>query len=764
MFRFLFIPIILFSTSIGFAQIGTGQWQMHIPARKAIDLAVGDNIILTALESGLVEYDTKENENRVLNRLNALSDTKISALVFEPTTKRFFIGYETGNIDIYSNGTIRNFPDIFISKVEGDKKIIHFSCHNGLIYATTSIGLVVIDAQRTEVKETYFPPNLNDAPNSTYVHNDSIFILSQTSLFKGALKNPLLTRPEQWSKVNRVFQPTNGNFAKLRSYKDELYVLYKSTNFGSDSVYVLSNQGLRRKIGAFFSMEIVDFDVLSDQQIVVYFNEGLIIFDQNEKTVHAFTTYFPSFKSAPRRIIRTESAYYIADNQQGLVRYQLDNGYNFILQEGPLKNSFYRINGTEKTFFVTGGTIDRVLFQYKKDGAMRYNDGVWTQLDMNNQKLWNTGKVWDISVAAVNPSNVNEAALGSYSIDALSIVKNDTVSKIYNASNSPLEPSTLGNGNVCVSDVEYDDDGNLWVLNGYSTEPLKCLKADGTWKTYNTGGQTTAKFTTDLVIDQQNNKWFGVTGGGLVGVDTAGNYVVLNATDGTGNLPSLNVTTLAVDFDNNIWIGTEEGFSVLYNSASAIENGTGNSSRILIEYEGNTENLLGSTLITDIEIDGGNRKWIATASTGIFLLSANGQEVLANYTQENSPLISDNILDMWIDQKKGELFVITDLGMVSLRIDATEEDPDYSSINVFPNPVKPGFYGPITIQGIRFNSDVKITDAGGNLVYATTSNGGTATWNGYLLDGSPAPSGMYFIWTASNEVKAKKVAQVVIIR
>ena len=236
---------------------------------------------------------------------------------------------------------------------------------------------------------------------------------------------------------------------------------------------------------------------------------------------------------------------------------------------------------------------------------------------------------------------------------------------------------------------------------------------------------------------------------------------------GNGNLPSNNVTAVAVDFDDEIWIGTEDGFVVLYNSAGVFGSTNVDASRILVNFEGNVEQLLDDTPISDIEIDGGNRKWIATASTGIFLLSADGQEVITHFTKENSPLISDNILDMEFDYQTGELFIVTDIGLVSYRSDATQGDPEYSNVTVFPNPVKPDYFGPITIQGIRYDSDVKITDVAGNLVYQTTSNGGTATWNGKTLTGENVPGGIYMIWTATNEKKDgqnKKVAKVAVIR
>jgi ligand-binding sensor domain-containing protein len=165
-------------------------------------------------------------------------------------------------------------------------------------------------------------------------------------------------------------------------------------------------------------------------------------------------------------------------------------------------------------------------------------------------------------------------------------------------------------------------------------------------------------------------------------------------------------------------------------------------------------------------VDGGNRKWIASANSGIFLLSPDGLEILQHITTENSSLISNNIMDIQFNNKTGELFIVTDKGLVSYRADASYQDEEYSDVQVFPNPVRPEFQGPITIQGIRYDSDVKVTDVAGNLVYQTKSNGGTATWNGKNLQGEPVKSGVYLFWTATNsaENKGRKIGKVLVIR
>jgi hypothetical protein len=282
------------------------------------------------------------------------------------------------------------------------------------------------------------------------------------------------------------------------------------------------------------------------------------------------------------------------------------------------------------------------------------------------------------------------------------------------------------------------------------------------------------KYTTRMVLDKNDNIWFATETNGLFGYnysktfDNAGDDQRINLTSGdySGALPSENVTALAVDLDGELWIGTDAGFAVLYNTSGAFTalSGDYNAQRIKVRFEGNVEYMLGSTHITDIEVDGGNRKWMATSGAGLVLLSADGSEIVQQFTKENSDLISNNVYDLKINQETGELFIITDLGLVSFRSDATQDDADYSSTKVFPNPVRPGYEGLITIQGIRYDSDVKVTDVAGNLVFKTTSNGGTATWDGKRVDGSAVDSGVYLIWTATNEGTSRKVGKVVVVK
>lgn len=756
-----------------FAQLGTGQWRMHVAAAQSVDVAYGDGLALAALKTGVIEYDEAAGETKIYNDLNGLSDILVSCISYDPGTKSFFIGYDNGNIDqLYSDGTIVNIPAVKLASITGNKKINSFTSRNGKVFAATGFAIIVLDPIKHEVKDTYKPFATPKNYQSVLFLNDSIYALHNDGMVKAFENNPLLGNPNNWTVDTRVDIPAlDVIYQEAAVYNNELYVLAKREAYGADSIMKVTSGGLQEFIGHQFNMEIVNFQIINNK-FGISFSDSYILFNEDLSIFFGISAYS---NPAPqiRAVAFDGTNYWVADYKNGLVRLDPFGNARIISTEGPPKNDFFSINGKDGKIVVTGGTIDRVVLSFSLSGAYTMQDETWNLYDKTTQpSVWASG-VWDIGTAAINPKNLDEVAFGGYCENGLSISNGSQVTQVYGASNSILENTGLGNNMTCVAGVEYDDDGNLWILNGYTNKPLKVRAADGSWYPMSTNSLISGTYVSELAIDYNGNKWAGVYGKGLMGYKDNG--TISNTSDdiikviqtgaGSGNLPSETVTAIAVDFDNEIWIGTDNGLAVLYNSDGIFSAaGTTDVSRILVTYDGNVELLLGNSFISDIEVDGGNRKWIGTQESGVFLVSADGQEVLANFNKDNSPMISNLVLDMEFNHLTGELFIITDNGMVSYRTDATYEDADYSSTTVFPNPVKPDFFGPITIQGIKYGSDVRITDAAGNLVYKTTSNGGTATWNGKRLTGEDVSSGVYFIWTAPVEGKGKKVGKVVVIR
>jgi hypothetical protein len=763
---------LLISSSL-FSQVGTGEWRLHVPAKKSIDVVVGNNMIYAAFLNGVLEYDLSNSEKSLWTNVNGLSDINISCLAYSQQDNSLFIGYTNGNIDKIKDNRVTNIPAIKLAQIQGSKKINRIVIHENHAYFATDFSVVKVDIEKNEVRDTYYPGNGTKPILDLAFRNDSIFALSPDRMYRGFLNNPALADPSYWITDHRLPTLTVPGYKDLEKVNGELVVLHQDPENVNDSVFRIKNTGLEWVNDAGFNMEVVSLNTINGKLAVNMYG-GVLVYNENNSYAAIINLYSFGGEFLPNQSVGYNNKFYIADDVSGLVEYTSTSQSQKISFSGPPKNEFYALDWNKGKLAVAGGKLSGNTVVFSTAGVYTFKDEVWHLTDPFTAAKWQSVKIWDCLSVSVDPVNGEKTAVGSYSEVPLSILDaSDDVSEIYTLVNSPIEETSLNNGWALVSATQYDEQGNLWIVNGYSQNPLKVLSKDNVWYSYDTGNASKNKFTKKIAIDYNGNKWFAVEGQGLFAYTdngTLGNinddaYRQLSSDPMGGNLPSNSVSAIAVDFDNEIWIGTDNGFAILYNSENVFTANPGdfNAQRIKLEYEGNVEYLLGNTFISDIEVDGANRKWVATANAGILLLSADGSEIIEQWTVDNSPLISNNIIDIELDQTSGELFIVTDIGLVSYRTDASYEDPEYASVKVFPNPVNPDFYGPITIQGIRYNSDVKITDIAGNLVYKTTSNGGTATWNGKTLTGERVKTGVYLIWTAANEEKGKKVGKVVVI-
>ncbi len=769
--RLLLILTLFFPLGI-FAQIGTGQWRLHIPSKTAKDVVTLSDRVFTAFDNGVSEYVYSTNELTTWDVVTGLSDITISSLGHSSSTNSVFIGYENGNIDHIRNNQVTNIPAIDLAEIQGSKKIYNIVEHQGYMYFATGFAIVKIDPIKNEVRDTYYPTNGNKSIIDVAFRNDTIFALTETLMFTGDLTNIALADPAQWTVDTRVPTLSANQYCEMEMVDNEIYILFIDDAFGLDSIYQLTTTGLATTISESFDMEITAIDNLNGQLSVHYqgatitynsdFSQDLIIADYSFGTAHA------------NRVAYRDGVYWIADKKVGLVKVE-GSAIENITFSGPPNNNFYAMDWSRGKLAITGGGVAGNISLFRGGGVYTFEDEEWKLLDKTTMSLWSQANIWDYLSVAINPRDKDVLAISTLSFLPLSITDaSGQVVDTLTPTNSGIEVTGIGIGMSLVSSVRYDDLGNLWVLNGGTVNPLKVLTTDGVWQSFNLGSEASNKFSRRMVIDNDNNKWFSFRAGELFGFNdndtptdlSDDSYIKLNSGSESGDLPSSEVTALAVDHDNELWIGTDNGFAVLYNASSVFGASLGeyNAQRIKVEFEGNVEFVLGTTAISDIEVDGANRKWFGTDNAGIILLSADGLEIIEQHTIDNSPLISNTILDLQLDHNTGELFIITDKGLISYRTDATAGDSDYSDVIVFPNPVRPDFNGPITIQGIKENSDVKVTDAAGNVVYQGSSNGGTAIWDGKKLTGEPVTTGVYFIWTAPNEGKGRKVGKVLVIR
>ena len=245
-------------------------------------------------------------------------------------------------------------------------------------------------------------------------------------------------------------------------------------------------------------------------------------------------------------------------------------------------------------------------------------------------------------------------------------------------------------------------------------------------------------------------------------------------------MPSSYVKSIAVDNNNHLWIGTIQGLRVLYNTSSFFDTSIVSAQQIVILEDGIPRELLEQQYITDIEVDGANNKWVATIGSGVFYFSPNGQQTIYHFTKENSPLPSNNINDVSVNQINGKVYFATDQGLVSFATGSSSSSDDFTNSYIYPNPVRPSFntlFDKVKITNLTENVNIKITDIEGNLVAEAQSNinarynnfnleidGGTAFWNGKNLRNKQVSSGVYIIMLSDLQSYETKILKLMIIR
>ena len=754
------------------AQIGMGQWRLHVASGKAVDIVVAENTVFTAYTNGLHILNRDTEEEELLTDVNGLSDIEISCLYYDAAEACVLVGYSNGNIDKITTSSIYNIPAIKLAPIPNSKKINRFKREGDYVYVATDFCVAKIDLVKEEIKDTYYPTNGNQPILDLSFSTDTIFALTADRLKYGLIQNPALPDVSQWQVDTRVPIQLDNSYHEIEKFDEKQFILLKDNTYGLDSVFYVSGNSFSLLTDVPFSLEINSINILDDTSFAVNMEGAIYIYNNTLSSPISYNSNNFNIWISPIRTIRTAEGVWSADQLNGLYLYPSGIGYKTFPITGPYNNNFYAMDWQSNTLAIASGRLLGKLPSFSTNGIHIFREESWSFDNISSVPQWQNENIWDFIDISVNPNNTQQYAVASYSEQPLTIF-NGSDAEVFDDSNSTLAFTNIENGWSLASDVCYDTQDNLWVLNGYTDEPLNVLQSDGTWHNFDCGSSARNIYTTKMIIDFNNNIWFASEDHGLFGykhnnsVDDPSDdqYIHIFTGINSGNLPSPNVTAIAADFDGEIWVGTDAGFAILYNAANSFDGNTGDYDvqRVKVTFEGNVEYVLGNTHITDIEVDGGNRKWIATANAGILLLSADGSEILEQFTTENSPLVSNNIFDLKLDQNTGELYIITDNGLISYRSDASYEDPTYETFNVFPNPVRPNYAGPVTIQGIRYNSDVKITDAAGNLVYKTTSNGGTVAWNCQALNGQRVATGVYYIWTATNVGKDKKVGKVLIV-
>lgn len=757
------IAIFLLINSIAFSQNFESRWTGYFSYNSIKDISTSTHKLYVAAENAIFVYDSDTDQTYTLSTVQGLTGDFITSIHYSSTNELLIIGYENGMIDVYNEteNKVLKVVDIFDkTAIPPDRKRInHFNEHEGNLYISTKYGISVYNLNRLEFGDTYYIGDFGTQINivQTTILDSHIYAATENQgIRKANINSGNLIDYESWTTI------VSGGFRGIETLGSELYAAT-----GNNAILHVNTDGATTQVQQF-----------SQQVKQMQLSEGLLTIT-TAGSVHVYSTGFSpvtTINHLPDYTLNLNSGHVfnnqvlLGTNDYGLLMVPIGTTTaTQILPDGPIRNRPFGLDATPGQLWIVFGETDIDYNPYipslTKYGVSHLKDSIWSNISYDEIKGSVGGEPTSLLKATINPKKPEEVYMSSYQNGLLKIV-DDEPSILYNETNSPLTKE--GNAGIRLYGSEFDREGNFWIVQSRTDKGLIRISPDGQFRKVDLSnsidiGDEIAL--TKLTISREGYVFFGGYYNGVIGYNPETQSIgKIGQHAGNGNLPSANVRALAIDAQNRLWIGTLRGLRVLYSPASIFESSRTDAQAIIIMENNVPQELLYQQSITAIKVDGSNNKWISTTSSGVFYLSANGQETLLRFTKDNSPLPTNNVQDIAIDHESGVVYFATTQGLVAYHGNATAPKDNLDFLRAYPNPVRPNFTGNVTIDGLTTKANVKITDITGNLVYETVSQGGSIQWDTTAFGKYRVKSGVYLIMVTTDDSSETKVAKVMIIR
>lgn len=781
----MFKRIVFFITLV-FPLLSVGQdfsalWKGHFSYNEITEVSYGNNKIYAASTNAIFSLDVETNEITEINTINGISGETISTIYYSEDYQLLMVGYENGLIEIVFDGDneVLSVVDILEKSTipTTNKQINHFNAYQNRVYVSTNYGISVFNLERLEFGDTYFIGNggTQVQVSQTAILGDYIYAacLDGTGIKKAQVSSTNLVDYQYWQTL------TTGGWWAIEEFQDNLYAvrtdnkIYQVTESTVTNVlsYSETPQDLRALNG--------NLVVTTPSKAFVYGNDlGLIA------EIPLSDLFDTSYACG---IVYSENVY-MGTNDYGLLKTNLTNPSTFeeLHPEGPLLNTPFSIQTEPNGLWVTFGEYNTYYNPYplNRRGISHLKNNGW----INNRYPEVLGAICLNSIA-VNPFNTSQVFISSF-FSGLLEVNDDVPTTLYNESNSGLESLELSSNpsyvDVRVGQSTFDSQGILWLTCGQVENQIKTYNPESNqWQSFSLSDVIPSAFDnngfSDIEIDDNGTKWLGTNSYGIIAYNENNSGIKAKAIYGEEeNMPSDLVTALALDNKNQLWIGTDRGLRVLYSTSNFFDDNSPEVYEIIIEEDGEAKELLYQQFVTDIKVDGANNKWIGTEDSGVYYFSSNGQNTIFHFTTDNSPLPSNSIREIALNEENGEVYMATTRGLVSFLSGSSGTSDNLEGAYVYPNPVRPNFdivENKVKIKDISENVNIKITDIEGNLVaeaqsgtnlrysgYNLEIDGGTAYWNGKNMANNVVASGVYLIMLSDLDSYETKVLKLMVVR
>lgn len=753
---YLIVISIILSSHHFFAQIPIGYWREHLPYQNAIQVVKGDKMYC-ATKYAVYSIDD-EGELQRYSKITGLNDIGVNCIEYNNTTQQLIIAYNNSNVDIIKGDIVKNLGDIKRSNITGNKTINSIFCKSDKAYLCTGLGIVVADLSKHEIKDTWIIGTNGNQTTVNAITSDDNFFYSATNegVKRANINASNLSNYTAWQNIS-------GNGLSAGLVQNILWCNNKVVAQKNDSLFILNGNNWSL-LYAEANWKILSTSV-AENKIFITQNSTIAVsrvLQLNVNGVVEKNLSKPNIISLPKYATSVNGVIWIADFYGSLSKYE-NNNFQQYTPNGTLGSVDGKMIFDNDMLYAAAGSVNEAWnYLYNRDGIFTFKDGSWSYDGYYTKPVYDS--VLDFIALAVDRRNKSLWA-GSYG-GGLVNINNSTV-KIYKQNNSTLQAAIGDASSYRISGLVFDANNNLWISNYAAPQGLHVLKANGTFKAITIPFSYFENAVSEIIVDDENQIWIvSPRGNGVFCYNYGTNIDAINDDKwkffktgiNNGNLPSNNVYCITKDKNGFVWIGTDKGIAVVQCTNNVFTT-TCDAVLPIVQQGAFAGYLFKDEEVHCIAVDGANRKWVGTKN-GLWLISADGDKVIYQFTENNSPLLSNDVKQLAINPNTGEVFIATFKGVCSFRSTATEATETMENILVFPNPVPPNYQGSIAIKGLVNNTNIKIAEVNGRLVFETRSLGGQAVWNGKNYKGEKVANGVYLVFARNDDGTERLVTKI----
>ncbi len=763
--------LFLIFQAVAWGQDFSKNWTGHFSYNDITSTTNSTTDIYVAANNSIFKHSIETGTNTLFSSINGLSSEDIEIIHYSPDFNSLIIGYTDGLIEIINENTgeISSFNDIAENQKfpPNNVRINNLFEDNGVLYIATGFGIVQFNLQENVFADTFLISDslslISDISAVGVLDDFIIASIIGRGLFIGNKKNKNLLLAEEWEPISANSSLTLADFKLFASQliaRDTTNRIYAFDGNQFNEVYTDPSN-------------ITNLSI-SNNELSISHIDKYIRLDPSFSIIESIE-YPEEINTNVDNITFINNKIYFSLEEQGF----LFTENEFISQTninpvGPLQNNAFDIDYKNGDLWICYGRISN-FYTFTTDtqnGVSRLRNGNWFNIpyeDFNINEL--------ISVT-IDPNDSDRVIFGSYNSGIIEYSNSNNSFTTFNNENSNIELNPDFSRNL-VFGTNFDSEGNLWLINSFSDELLKRFSTTGPTNDQPDLEQLINSESNGLlflnaeefIFDTNNNVYIGTFSSGIFGY-SPNTKRIIQFTNGLINPESNTVRALALDQNDNLWIGSNRGLRVLSNPDSIFnESSSTEAEPIIFLDEGLPQELLADQFISDIKVDSEDNKWISTVGGGVFQVSPDGEETLRHFTSLNSPLPSNNVTRVVINSDTNSLFFATDKGLVEFSVDSVTAKPNFDEFKVFPNPVRPE-YGDVNvrIEGLTAGANIKFTDIEGNLVFETTntsSNGGgsgAVEWDTRSFSGNRVASGVYLILITGEDQQQTNVGKLLIVR